>query len=50
MKSGVALTDRLVDNPQESTSEGDLVHIAGEPDPEPGATAAAAPPEGAPHS
>ena len=31
VSSGVAASDRLIDNPQESTSEGDLVRIAGEP-------------------
>ncbi len=31
IKSGVAIADRLIDNPQESTSEGDIVKIDGEP-------------------
>ena len=43
VKSGVDLADRLIDNPQESTSEGDIVRIADEP----AATASATP---APHS
>lgn len=30
VKGGVDLADRLVDNPQESTNEGDIVRIAGE--------------------
>ena len=31
ISSGVGASDRLVDNPQESIGEGDLVRVAGEP-------------------
>lgn len=33
VEKGVTRADRLIDNPQESTREGDIVHIAGEPMP-----------------
>ena len=53
VKSGVALSDRLIDNPQESTTDGEAVHIAGEPDAADTASAApahAAPDAEAPHT
>ena len=43
VKSGVEMGDRLIDNPQESISENDIVRVAGEPAPADTASAMASP-------